>query len=52
MFSYKLLVADKRTGKSNVVELVGKQDTTRAIGKAAKEFEAMRTTLGGGLRSG
>jgi hypothetical protein len=42
VFSYKLVVADKRTGKHNVVELVGKQDTTRAIGKAAKEFEAMR----------
>ncbi len=42
VYSYKLLVADKRTGKNNIVELIGKQDTTRAIGKAAKEFEAMR----------
>ena len=49
VFSYKLLVADKRTGKHNVVELVGKQDTTRAIGKAAKEFEAMRLLWGAGF---
>jgi hypothetical protein len=49
VFSYKLLVADMRTGKQNVVELVGKQDTTRAIGKAAKEFEAMRLLWGAGF---
>jgi aminoglycoside phosphotransferase (APT) family kinase protein len=49
VFSYKLLVADKRTGKHNVVELVGKQDTTRAVGKAAKEFEAMRLLWGAGF---
>jgi hypothetical protein len=49
VFSYKLLVADKRTGKHNVVELVGKQDTTRAIGKAAKEFEAMRLLWSAGF---
>jgi hypothetical protein len=49
VFSYKLLVADKRTGKHNVVELVGKQDTTRAIGKAAKEFEAMQLLWGAGF---
>lgn len=49
VFSYKLLVADKRTGKRNVVELVGKQDTTRAVGKAAKEFEAMRLLWGAGF---
>jgi len=49
VFSYKLLVADKRTGKHNVVELVGKQDTTRAVGKAAKEFEAMRLLWSAGF---
>jgi aminoglycoside phosphotransferase (APT) family kinase protein len=49
VFSYKLLVADKRTGKRNVVELVGKQDTTRAVGKAAKEFKAMRQLWGAGF---
>jgi hypothetical protein len=49
VFSYKLLVADKRTGKNNVVELIGKQDTTRAVGKAAKEFEAMRLLWGAGF---
>ena len=49
VFSYKLLVADKRTGKQNIVELVGKQDTTRAIGKAAKEFQAMRLLWGAGF---
>ncbi|MBZ5641256.1 MAG: aminoglycoside phosphotransferase family protein [Acidobacteriia bacterium] len=49
VFAYKLLVADKRTGKQNVVELVGKQDTTRAVGKAAKEFEAMRLLWGAGF---
>jgi tRNA A-37 threonylcarbamoyl transferase component Bud32 len=42
VFSYKLTVTDRRNGKHSVVELVGKQDTTRAVGKAAKEFEAMR----------
>jgi hypothetical protein len=49
VFSYKLLVADKRTGKNNVVELIGKQDTTRAVGKAAKEFEAMRLLWSAGF---
>jgi hypothetical protein len=49
VFSYKLVVADKRSGKHNVVELVGKQDTTRAVGKAAKEFEAMRLLWGAGF---
>jgi hypothetical protein len=49
VFSYKLVVADKRTGKRNFVELVGKQDTTRAVGKAAKEFEAMRLLWGAGF---
>jgi aminoglycoside phosphotransferase (APT) family kinase protein len=49
VFSYKLLLSDKRTGKSNVVELVGKQDTTRAVGKAAKEFEAMRLLWSAGF---
>ena len=42
VFSYKLVVADQRTGKQTQVELVAKRDTTRAAGKAAKEFEAMR----------
>ena len=49
VFSYKLLVADKRTGKRNVIELVGKQDTSRAVGKAAKEYEAMRILWVGGF---
>jgi hypothetical protein len=49
VFSCRLVVADKRTGKHNVVELVGKQDTSRAIGKAAKEFEAMRLLWGAGF---
>jgi tRNA A-37 threonylcarbamoyl transferase component Bud32 len=42
VFSYKLVVGDQRTGKQKMVELVAKRDTTRAAGKAAKEFEAMR----------
>jgi tRNA A-37 threonylcarbamoyl transferase component Bud32 len=49
VFSYKLLVTDQRTGKHNVVELVGKQDTARAVGKAAKEFEAMRLLWSAGF---
>jgi aminoglycoside phosphotransferase (APT) family kinase protein len=49
VFSYKLLVVDNRTGKQNFVELIGKQDTTRAIGKAAKEFRAMRLLWGAGF---
>jgi len=42
VYSYKLVVGDQRTGKQSLVELVAKRDTTRAAGKAAKEFEAMR----------
>ena len=42
VFSYKLVVGDEQTGKESVIELIGKRDTTRAIGKAAKEYEAMR----------
>jgi len=49
VFSYKLHVEDKRTGKRYAIELIGKQDTTRAAGKAAKEFEAMRLLWGAGF---
>lgn len=42
VFSYRLVLGDQKTGKQNVLELVAKRDTTRAAGKAAKEFEALR----------
>lgn len=42
VFACKLVVGNQQTGKRNIIELIGKRDTTRAAGKAAKEYEAMR----------
>jgi hypothetical protein len=42
VFFCEFILADRRTGKQSSIELIGKRDTTRAAGKAAREFEAMR----------
>ncbi|MCU1293026.1 MAG: aminoglycoside phosphotransferase family protein [Bryobacterales bacterium] len=42
VFSCTLLIRNQRTTEKSSIELIGKRDTTRAAGKAAREFEAMR----------
>jgi aminoglycoside phosphotransferase (APT) family kinase protein len=42
VFSYEFIIGDQLTGKQRSIELIGKCDTLRAAGKAAREFEAMR----------
>jgi Ser/Thr protein kinase RdoA (MazF antagonist) len=42
VFSCELMLLDHRSGEKRSIELIGKRDTTRAAGKAAREFEAMQ----------
>jgi aminoglycoside phosphotransferase (APT) family kinase protein len=42
VFSCELILLDHRSGEQRSIELIGKRDTTRAVGKAAREFEAMQ----------
>jgi hypothetical protein len=49
VFACKLVVGDQQTGKRNIIELIGKRDTTRAAGKAAKEYEAMKLLWNAGF---
>jgi aminoglycoside phosphotransferase len=42
VFSCELIVIDRRSGEQRSIELIGKRDTTRAAGKAAREFDAMQ----------
>lgn len=42
VFSFEFIIGDQLTGKRRSIELIGKRDTSRAAGKAAREFEAMR----------
>jgi hypothetical protein len=48
-FSCDLIVADQLTGKRSSIELIGKRDTRRGAGKAAREFEAMRVLWDAGF---
>jgi phosphotransferase family enzyme len=49
VFSCELIVSNQHTGKQNCIELIGKKDTTRGPGKAAREFEAMRLLCDSGF---
>jgi Phosphotransferase enzyme family len=42
VFSCELILVDHRSGEQRSIELIGKRDTRRAAGKAAREFEAMQ----------
>ena len=49
VFSFEFIIGDQLTGKRRSIELVGKRDTSRAAGKAAREFDAMRTLWNAGF---
>jgi aminoglycoside phosphotransferase (APT) family kinase protein len=51
VFSCDLIVADRGTRKQNLIELIGKRDTTQGTGKAAREYEAMRLLWDSGFSS-
>lgn len=51
VFSCDLSLGDQRTGNQSSIELIGKRDTRGACGKAAREFEAMRTLWDAGFGS-
>ncbi len=42
VFSCQISVGDHYTGTQRSIQLIGKRDTKRGAGKAAREFEAMR----------
>lgn len=39
---YKLKIREPETGRTLVVEWIGKRDTTKSVGKAAREFQTMQ----------
>jgi Phosphotransferase enzyme family len=50
-FFCELIVIDQCTGKRSSIQLIGKRDTQRAAGKAAREFEVMRLLWDAGFDS-
>jgi Phosphotransferase enzyme family len=49
VFSFEFIIGDQLTGKRRSIELIGKRDTSRAAGKAAREFDAMRLLWNSGF---
>ena len=47
--AYKLILREPGTGRRCVLDLVAKRDTVHAIGKAAREFRALRTLEAAGF---